>query len=679
MPAISPRALINKLNPACRRALEAAAGLALSRTHSHIEVEHWLLTLLDAPGGDLPGVLRHYGLDAAKARREVGAAVGRFRTGHGRAPELSFEVLDLTRESWALASLEYGAGAVRSAHLLAAGVAERSLSARVKGASAELGKLSEDRLLKELPDVLAKNPSDEGEPAAGPAEPGKPSVAGPTPNLDQYTHDLTAAARAGTIDPVVGRDAEIRQVIDILTRRRQNNPILTGEAGVGKTAVVEGLAARIAAGDVPEPLRPVVLRTLDLGLLQAGAGVKGEFENRLKGVLQEVKASPAPVILFVDEAHTLIGAGGQAGQGDAANLLKPALARGELRTVAATTYDEYKRHFEGDPALKRRFQEVRVGEPDEARAVRMLRAVVGPMEKHHGVRILDEAVLAAVRLGIRYLPERHLPDKAISLIDTAAARVKLSQAATPPDLEDVTREVEHLAAEIAAVGREQAGWADHAGRLADLTEAKAAAEARRDELAARLEKERALVDEIRRVLGVVEKGEEGQQEPGTTPADGNGGGPDPQAELARLRGELAAVQGEAPLVRPVVDAAAVGQIVAGWTGIPVGKMVKNEVDILLGREGRLAGRVIGQDHALAAVAARIRTARADLADPALFRPGQRVTVRAVVRDEESGDAPAGPVTFFLGGPPGPDGKPAPGGQVKAGTRVGADGATFEAA
>jgi type VI secretion system protein VasG len=614
MPPINPRALIDKLNGTCNRALQGAANLCLTRTHFHVEVEHWLLKLVETPGNDLAPVLRHYQIDAGRVKRELEAALGKFKTGNGRAPDLSFEILDLIREAWTLASLEYGAQKIRSAYLLAAALSERMISMRVKGSSPELGRIPEERLIKDLKELLPRVNTAENEEeamaaaAAGGGAPAAtsndgapgPSAGSKTPALDQYTHNLTANARAGKIDRILGRDAEIRQVIDILTRRRQNNPILTGEAGVGKTAVVEGLALRIVQGDVPEPLKNVELRTLDLGLLQAGAGVKGEFENRLKSVIAEVKASPVPVILFIDEAHTMIGSGGQAGQNDAANLLKPALARGELRTIAATTFDEYKKYFEGDPALKRRFQEIRVEEPDEARAVRMLRAVVEMMEKHHAVRILDEAVSEAVRLGIRYLPERHLPDKAVSLLDTASARVKLSQGASPPAVEDVVREIEHLNIEITAVEREQAGWADHESRLAELKARKVEAEKKRDELQERLVRERDLVQAIRTALAASEK-------PG---ADGKH-----REELARLRAELSRLQGEVPLVLPVVDAVAITQIVGGWTGIPVGKMVRNEIDTLLKLKEKLAERVVGQDHALDAVAQRIQTARADLSDP----------------------------------------------------------------
>ena len=471
MPAISPKALIGALNPTCRRALEAALGLCVSRTHFHTELEHWLLKLLEAPNADFAKVLRSAGADSDQVHRELERALATFKTGNARTPDLSPDIFDLVRESWVLASLGLGSPAVRSGHLLASLVSDRMLGPRITTTVPELRKISAEKLSDDLANVLAAIASEENAPTTGPISctpvsdtPSSQPGGGQTPNLDQFTINLTERAKSGDIDPVIGRDAEIRQVIDILLRRRQNNPILTGEAGVGKTAVVEGLALRIAAGDVPDPLKPVILRSLDLGLLQAGAGVKGEFENRLKSVIQEVKQSPQPIILFIDEAHTLIGAGGQSGQNDAANLLKPALARGELRTVAATTFAEYKKYFEGDPALKRRFQEVRVDEPDEAKAVRMLRGIVPVMEKHHGVRVLDGAITDAVRLGIRYLPERQLPDKAISLLDTACARVHLSQSAVPAALDDTLHEIELLNAEIASIERETRTGINHAAR-----------------------------------------------------------------------------------------------------------------------------------------------------------------------------------------------------------------------
>ena len=417
--------------------------------------------------------------------------------------------------------------------------------------------------------------------------------------LDQFTTDLTAQARAGKIDPILGRDTEIRQIIDILTRRRQNNPILTGEAGVGKTAVVEGFAVRLASGDVPPGLQGVTLRTLDLGLLQAGAGVKGEFENRLRGVIDEVKASPKPIIMFIDEAHQLIGAGGSAGQGDAANLLKPALARGELRTIAATTWAEYKKYFEKDAALTRRFQVVKVDEPSEPMAVAMVRGLVDTLEKHHNVRILDEAVSEAVRLSARYIPSRQLPDKAVSLIDTACARVGMSQAAMPPPLEDRQRRIALIDTEVGILDREIAAGEPHQARREDLLAERAT-----------------LAQELDRARGALGAGEgPGRGDRRDARADRGcrehrrQGRAAHEAHRAHRR-SCATLQGETPLIFPVVDRQAVAEVVAGWTGIPTGRMQSNEIRTVLNLKQAMEARIIGQPHALDAVAQAIRTSRA---------------------------------------------------------------------
>jgi type VI secretion system protein VasG len=623
MVPVNMKLLVGKLNDVCRRGLEAASGLCLSRTNYNVEIEHWLLKLTEVPDTDLARLLRHYGVDHARLVRDLTRAIDRLKTGNARAPALSPDLVKLAREAWLLASVDYGAGRTRTGHLLAALLSDESPARLARDASAEFQKVAPDALLKELPRLAADSAEADG--GAAPVAAGAPAVgpAGPTktPALDAYTIDLTQRARQGELDPVLGRDPEIRQVIDILTRRRQNNPILTGEAGVGKTAVVEGFALRVAAGDVPPALQGVAIRTLDLGLLQAGAGVKGEFENRLKAVLEEVKASPAPVILFIDEAHTLIGAGGQAGQGDAANLLKPALARGELRTVAATTWAEYKKYFEKDAALARRFQVVKVEEPDEVAAVDMMSGLVGTLEGHHQVRILDEAVRDAVRLSHRYLSGRQLPDKAVSLLDTACARVGMSQRAVPAAVEDRRRRLERLAVSIDILERETATGADHAERLAGLAQEKAAAEKELAALEARWQEERKLVGEIRRVRE--------QLEPRRPKREGNDGkekapapAAPPEAERGRLRGELARltkrlgeVQGEEPLLRVCVDGQAIAGVVSSWTGIPVGRMVRDEVQSVLSLKERLAERVVGQAHALGAVAQRIRTARANLTDP----------------------------------------------------------------
>jgi type VI secretion system protein VasG len=612
------RALAAKLNPLCRRTLEAAAGMCLSRSNYNVEVEHWLLKLLEAPDTDLTRLFRHYDVDPSRVSRELTRALDQLRTGNARAPELSLEVVELMREAWSIASLELNTPRVRSAALLAALLADRTLGPRARASSPELGKIAADRLLQEASALIAGS-SEDKEAGTPPPDTGPSPGAAPgskSPALDQFTLNLTERARKGEIDPVIGRDFEIRQVIDILTRRRQNNPILTGEAGVGKTAVVEGFALRIVAGDVPPPLRNVEVRVLDLGLLQAGAGVKGEFENRLKSVIAEVKAAPQPIILFIDEAHTIIGAGGQAGQGDAANLLKPALARGELRTIAATTWAEYKKYFETDAALKRRFQVVKVDEPDTAKALKMLRGLTATLEGHHKVRILDEAVDDAVKLSHRYITDRQLPDKAVSLLDTACARVALGQSATPPVLEDCRREIEHLDVELGVLNRETAVGQEHAERLQELTERKKAAETRLTGLEKRWTEEKRLVDDIQKLRKRLE---------GHAAADAKGG--DPKARLSadeqarcradfqRLEAELLKLQGETPLVQPVVDRQAIADVVSGWTGIPVGKMVLDEIKTVLTLKEKLEQRIVGQSHALDAIAQRIRTARANLLDP----------------------------------------------------------------
>jgi type VI secretion system protein VasG len=618
MPVSNLKALVGKLNAACRRALEAAAGVCVSRTNYNVEVEHWLLKLVEPTDGDLPRVFKHYGIDAGRVTRELTRALDQLKTGSSRGAELSPDIVDLMREAWTLSSLEYGANKIRSGYLLATLLTDRTLAPRVKSASPELAKIPSEQLARDVKTLVAGSAEDAAEPgeAASDAGPGRPAVDSKTPSLDQFTYDLTASAKSGKLDAVIGRDFEIRQVIDILTRRRQNNPILTGEAGVGKTAVVEGFALRVAAGDVPPPLRGVQVRILDLSLLQAGAGVKGEFENRLKGVIQEVKASPVPIILFIDEAHTLIGAGGSAGQGDAANLLKPALARGELRTIAATTRTEYKKYFEGDPALKRRFQEVRVDEPAIDLAVKMMRGLTGMLETHHKVRILDEAVEDAVKLSHRYITDRFLPDKSVSLLDTACAKVALSQSATPAQIEACVRDIEHANVEIGILEREAAAGAGHEQRLKEVRDAKTTAESRLKELEARLANERALVEEIRAMRAKLEA----HAAAGTSPEKANdqlapADEEKTRADLAAKQQALAELQGEHPLVQPFVSSQAVAEVVSGWTGIPVGKMVRNEIQAVLGLKDRMGERVVGQSHALEAIAQRIQTARANLADP----------------------------------------------------------------
>jgi len=609
--AVNLRALIGKLNTTTRNALEGAAGLCLSRTHYDIEVEHYLMKLLDVPASDFGAILRHFGVDKARLATELTRSLDKLKSGNARTPAISPTVLTMMREAWTFGSLEYGANSVRTGYSILALTSVDELSRLMREVSKEFQKIDGEALRKDFATVTSGSEEEAqmaAAAAAGVLEEGRgPKPGSHTPHIDQYTVNLTENARKGKIDPVLARDFEIRQVIDILTRRRQNNPILVGEAGVGKTAVVEGFALRVAQGDVPQPLRNVAVHVLDLALLQAGAGVKGEFENRLKGLINEVKSSPTPIILFIDEAHTMIGAGGQAGQNDAANLLKPALARGELRTLAATTWSEYKKYFEKDPALARRFQLVKVEEPTETACQLMLRGVVPALEKHHNVRILDEGLGAAVKLSHRYLPDRQLPDKAVSVLDTACARLALGQNSTPPAIEDATRTLDDLAVQSRVLEREVALGTDHSERLAEIATAKTATEERLAGLNARWEKELALVNQIREVRTQIEE----QHGSGASQAETDA----LRAQLAALNADLSELQGETPLIRVCVDEQIVGEVISGWTGIPVGKMVKDEVAVVLKLEDHLGRRVIGQDHALAAISQRIRTSRARLDDP----------------------------------------------------------------
>jgi len=613
-----------KVNQTTRDALEAAVGLCVSRTNYEVEVEHYLMKLLDETDSDLQHILRHFDVDKSRLAADLTRSLDRLKRGNGRGPAMSQMLIHMLTEAWLLGSVDYGAGQIRSAFTLMALYSNEDLSRVIRDVSKELQKIQADALRKDLLQIVAGSHEDSitaaaEEPGAASAGSGQPRAAGgKTPNLDQYTVNLSERAKGGKIDPVLGRDFEIRQVVDILTRRRQNNPILTGEAGVGKTAVVEGFALRIAHGDVPPVLQNVTLRTLDLALLQAGAGVKGEFENRLKGLIEEVKASPTPIILFIDEAHTMIGAGGQAGQNDAANLLKPALARGELRTIAATTWSEYKKYFEKDAALARRFQVVKVEEPTEEKCRIMLRGLVPMLEQHHNVRILDEGLAAAVKLSHRYLPDRQLPDKAVSVLDTACARLALGQNAIPPAIEDATRTIDDLAVQTRVLERESALGADHSERLGQIAQERAETEGRLTVLRGRWEKERDLVTRIREVRSQLESA----GAPAQAASDGQAAAVQPavdlaplRQELAKLNGELEAVQGETPLIRVCVDAQIVGDVISAWTGIPVGKMLKDEIATVMALDNQLGQRVIGQSHALAGISERIRTARASLEDP----------------------------------------------------------------
>ncbi|CAB3649668.1 type VI secretion system ATPase TssH [Achromobacter pestifer] len=620
------KTLITKLNQTCRQAAERAASLCMAQGHYEVDLEHLFLALLERPASDFSIVARRSGIQASVLEADLNAEIRGFKNGNTRTPVFSPHLPRLFEHAWLIASLDTQTTRIRSGHLLLALLTEPDLAALARRGSHLFESFRLDALKHEFAEVTAG--SEEagqsvalGDDAGATArqDPAAPAAGlSQTPALDQYTADLTARAREGKIDPVIGRDAEIRQMIDILTRRRQNNPILTGEAGVGKTAVVEGLALRIVAGDVPPALAGVALRTLDLGLLQAGASVKGEFENRLKHVIDEVKQSPTPVILFIDEAHTMIGAGGQAGQNDAANLLKPALARGELRTIAATTWSEYKKYFEKDAALARRFQVVKVEEPSETLAASMLRGMAPLMEEHFGVRVLDEAIVAAARLSHRYISGRQLPDKAVSVLDTACARVALGRSATPALIDDARHRLARLDTERAALRREAAaGAAGPSARLRELDEEMTAVRGDLTEAESRLAQESELVRQIHALREELESaGDAVPPEAPTKRRSGKGGEPSPgQTQLAALQQQLRTLQGDAPLVPAFVDAQVIAEIVSAWTGIPLGRMVNDEIRTVLELQPLLAERVIGQDHALHAIAQRVRTARAGLEDP----------------------------------------------------------------
>ncbi len=618
------KSLIAKLNDQTRSALEGAAGLCLSRTHYDIEVEHFLTKLLDSSDNDFAAIVKHFEVDKSRLTTELSRSLDKLKSGNARTPAISPTVLKMLTSAWTIGSIDFDAGQVRTGFAILALVSDEELSRMMRDVSKEFQKINADALRKDLMGIVALSAETTSTGFSGsastPADGAKP-VSGKTPNLDQYTVDLTGNAKKGKIDPVLGRDPEIRQVIDILTRRRQNNPILTGEAGVGKTAVVEGFALRVANGDVPPPLKNVHIRTLDLALLQAGAGVKGEFENRLKGLIEEVKNSPTPIILFIDEAHTMIGAGGQAGQGDAANLLKPALARGELRTIAATTWSEYKKYFEKDAALARRFQVVKVEEPSEHQCMIMMRGLVASLEKHHNVRILDEAVYASVRLTHRFLAGRQLPDKAVSILDTACARLALGQNTTPPAIEDLTRQIDALEVQKRILQREETVGADHAEAQAKIAEEKLKADEKLKMLQGRWEKERDLVAKIRDLRGKLETASGGK----AAPAEQNGSAAavdEPvakpevtKAKLQEMETELSALQGETGLIRVCVDAQIVGEVLSAWTGIPAGKMLKDEITTVLALQEHLGRRVIGQPHAMEIISQRVQTSRASLDDP----------------------------------------------------------------
>ncbi|MGE4244015.1 type VI secretion system ATPase TssH [Ramlibacter sp.] len=622
---IDIRTLLGKLNPECKRAMSTAAEVCVKLTHFNVDVEHFLLQLLDGPAPDLKQIFERFAVDLQAVRTGLQKSIDGFKRGNGRTPALSPQFIPLFQEAWLLSSMILGQQQVRSGTVMLALLEVDALRGHLIESAPKLLEIPRETLRKELPGILSFSSEDGGGvPGAAPAggaaaggnggasggpqmpqmQPGKPTS---TPNLDQYTIDITAQAREGKIDPIRGRDNEIRQIVDILLRRRQNNPILTGEAGVGKTAVVEGFAQRVVQGSVPPALKGVAVRTLDLGLLQAGAGIKGEFENRLKSVISEVRSSATPIVLFIDEAHQLIGAGGSEGQGDAANLLKPALARGELRTIAATTWAEYKKYVERDPALARRFQVVKVEEPAVDVAVEMLRGMVATLEKHHGVEILDEAVEDAVRLSDRYITGRQLPDKAISVLDTACARVAIGQSGQPWQLEALEREIMLTGEELRLAQQKHARGEDHVEEIATLQAKADAQRARQTQLQQKLKDERGAVDEIIALRREIAAGASDVQDEDERVSR--------RATLQRLQKGLEAIQDDEPMVPLYVEPRTVADVISGWTGIPVGKMMADEIHTVLQLRDRLRERVVGQDNALDTIAKRVRTFRAGLDDP----------------------------------------------------------------
>ena len=638
MTEISRVALFGKLNTLGYKAIEGATVFCKMRGNPYVEIVHWIHQILNNQDSDIHRIIQHFDLDDAKVATEMTAALDALPRGASSVSDLSSHLEDAMERAWVWGSLLYSSNQVRTGHLILGMLETPNLKNILVSISPTLAGIKADDLADDFHNITDGSPEDamrpqDGSVTGGGAEPGEASGAlkpgsDSTEALDQFCTDLTEQARNGEIDPIVGRDEEIRQIVDVLMRRRQNNPILTGEAGVGKTAVVEGFALRIARGDVPPALQNVRLLVLDVGLLQAGASMKGEFENRLRSVIDEVQASTTPIVMFVDETHTLVGAGGAAGTGDAANLLKPALARGTLRTIGATTWAEYKKHIEKDPALTRRFQVVQVDEPGIPKAILMMRGIASMLEKHHKVQVLDEAIEAAVTLSARYIPARQLPDKSVSLLDTACARVAVSQHAVPAQVDDSQRRIEALNTELEIIGRDETAGYDVADRREAVSAAKEAEEVRLAELTSAWEAEKALVAEIIDLRAQLRG--EGAEVEGTDTREGEQanieaeeeGVAAPEADrdalmvqLKAKNAELVELQGDSPLIMPIVDHQAVASVVGDWTGIPVGRMVKDEIETILSLEEHLAKRVIGQDHAMKMIAKRIQTSRAGLDNP----------------------------------------------------------------
>ena len=636
MADISRVALFGKLNSLCYRAIESSTVFCKLRGNPYVELAHWLHQLVQLQDSDLVRIIKQYELDPATLARDLTAALDRLPRGSTSVTDLSSQLEEAVERAWVYGTLMFGESQIRSGHLVMGLLKTTSLRNALLGMSKQFDKIKVEHLSDNFAALLNASPeahmvASDGFSGGG-AAPGEasgaiaPAALGKQEALKKFTSDLTEQARSGKMDPIVGRDDEIRQMVDILMRRRQNNPILVGEAGVGKTAVVEGFAQRIARGDVPPSLKEVQLLTLDVGLLQAGASMKGEFEQRLRSVIDEVQASVKPIILFIDETHTLVGAGGAAGTGDAANLLKPALARGTLRTIGATTFAEYKKYIEKDPALTRRFQTIQIDEPSEERAILMMRGVASTMEKHHKVQILDEALEAAVKLSHRYIPARQLPDKAVSLIDTACARVAVSLHATPAEVDDSRKRIEALETELAIIGRENAIGVDTGKRSIDADALLDIERSRLAGLEARWNDERVLVQQLLSLRCQLQDGAQLVEGTGSKlEAAAGAEAPaaplmveqraDLMAQLKSVQANLTDLQGETPLILPTVDYQAVAAVVGDWTGIPVGRMAKNEMETILNVAALLSQRVIGQDHAMDMIARRIQTSRAGLDNP----------------------------------------------------------------
>jgi type VI secretion system protein VasG len=644
MATINRSAIFGKLNPVAFRAVEAAYNFSRLRNNPYVEIVHWIQQILQLQDSDLHRIIKHYDLDPARLAGDITKALDELPRGTTSAVNFSTHIDETIEHAWLKASLLFNESQIRTGYLIAGMLEKRELAAQLYQISDQFKKLKFDDLVENYEAVTSGSPEKSMQAkdgfkgaGAGDADGVSPAPMGKGEALAKYTVDMTEEARSGNMDPIVGRDEEIRQMVDVLMRRRQNNPILTGEAGVGKTAAVEGFAQRIVRGDVPPSLKNVTLRSLDIGLLQAGASMKGEFEERLRQVIDEVQASEKPIILFIDEAHTLIGAGGAAGTGDAANLLKPALARGTLRTIAATTWAEYKKHIEKDPALTRRFQVVQIDEPSEDKAVLMMRGIASSMEKHHQVQVLDEALDAAVRLSHRYIPARQLPDKSVSLLDTAAARVAISQHAVPGEVDDYRKRIDALNTELEIISREDSMGIDTAKRSANTEAALAEVKGQLAEIEVRWEGEKSIVGKILALRAKLREGGKRIEEPLVDKAEAPKGveqitneeasvSPDETGlsaeqrqacllELKELQTTLLDLQGESPLILPTVDAQAVASVVQDWTGIPVGRMVKNEVETVLNLPKVMAERIIGQDHALEMIAKRVQTSRANMDNP----------------------------------------------------------------